>query len=211
MSKQPEIKACANKTFGQYIMAIQSASSNFSLLSLLDVDLEKCMWVVIIILEPSVDHLKRTYSNILEIIQITVWLTPKSYCFFNRGIENFRRCVVPVLKTCDDPPSSVSVDSVFNHLRKITPCDELFSEQEALLPAAPQASVFGLDLPWLVGNNAEYVVRANSPPHLDFFSSIVDFSCFSTRFETLLWFFWGIFRPTLFEWWIFFGKNRLTM
>lgn len=43
-------------------------------------------------------------------------------CAFCRDVADLQKCVVKVLETCTEPTPANIVDSMFNFVRKMTPC-----------------------------------------------------------------------------------------
>jgi hypothetical protein len=51
-------------------------------------------------------------------------------CPFHRDMADLQKCVVKALETCSEPTPANIVDSMFNFVRKMTPCAKLKSSNQ---------------------------------------------------------------------------------
>lgn len=49
----------------------------------------------------------------------------------HREMNNLQACVVKELETCTDPTPANIVDSIFNYIKKVTPCEGVLNAQSA--------------------------------------------------------------------------------
>lgn len=52
-------------------------------------------------------------------------------CLYYRNISSFQTCAVAELEKCNDPTPANIVDSIFNFIKRVTPCENLLNAQSA--------------------------------------------------------------------------------
>lgn len=68
-----------------------------------------------------------------KIAFISLYKIKTHICFrvSHRDMNNLQACVVKELETCADPTPANIVDSIFNFIKRVTPCKDVLNAQSA--------------------------------------------------------------------------------
>ena len=55
-------------------------------------------------------------------------------------MNKFQTCVVAALERCEDPTPANLLDSIFNYIKRVTPCEKMVGDEPAQAAAQTQSA-----------------------------------------------------------------------
>lgn len=65
-------------------------------------------------------------------------------CVSHRDMTKLQACVVAELERCDDPTPANIMDSIFNFIKRVTPCENLLNAESAAATDVKSSGVLNM-------------------------------------------------------------------